>query len=166
MNSIVNPISLQPQTDLLFYTLTVSFAASIRGVIQTNQPREGYFWFIPFLHVNDTDTSNGILSLYLCNPENFALAPASVANPSPTPAPPGCILLAPCTPLTGNFTGAFQSQQGVPCTPFWRGSTIIVPSKFSLILLEQSTLSVNPRNLSISFVYKQLPNSCMPLLFS
>jgi hypothetical protein len=167
MNAILtNPAGLQPQTDLIFQNIAANFAASVRGVIQSNQPRDGYFWFIPYLQINNTDTAVGVMSLYLCNAENFALAAGQVANPSPTPAPPGCILLAPTTPLTGNFTGAFQSQQGVPCTPFWRSSSIIVPSRFSLLALEQSTLSTNPRVISMAFVYKQLPNSCMPLIFA
>jgi hypothetical protein len=86
----------------------------------------------------------------------------------PLPAPTGSILIAPTAPQTSGFTGNWQSQAGAPVTPFWKSSGLIVPSRFSLLSVEiSSTISgSSARTMGIRFLYRQIPNNCMPLMFA
>jgi hypothetical protein len=163
----VNLGTVHPETDLRFYDKVSSILANVRGNVQTEQVRDGYFWFIPFLHLTDSDTTNQLLALFLVNADSFALAPQSITNATPVPAPVGSILLAPTCPQTGGFAGNWQSQQNSPATPFWKSSGIVVPSRFSLMSVEyNSSPSTANRTMGIRFLYRQIPNDCMPLMFA
>jgi hypothetical protein len=141
-----------------------NFAAGIRAFVFTNQVFEGKYWWIPYLHGQDSDATAQGLELFLV--DSSVYPPSAAPGGGTVATPQGFLKLAPLTGNAGNSDmTVFQSQASRATLPFFYNG-IIVPSGFALVLWESNTaISGAARTLTLRFVYIELENGCSPPIF-
>lgn len=136
------------------------------GFVLTEQVREGYFWFIPYIHFADFNSNGQFVALFLVPPDfyNLCTLPSILVNGFPQPIPNQEILLVPNSGQSPTgIGGSFAATRGYAVCPFLT-NYIIVPSLYGLLLSEQNNFAPGSP-MEIRFLYRQIRNECMPQLF-
>jgi hypothetical protein len=155
-----------PELSFVQVTRTDS-AGGQRITVVSPQAQKGFYFWIPYLNVLNSDGNGQGMDLFLLDPSVWQ---PSFTLPFPTgtgpPTPNGFLKIADFDGgLGGTSMTAFQSANNKASTPLYK-RRIVVPSLFGLAAMESNNVvSGSARTVTLRFMYSIIENGCSPPIF-